>query len=271
MRGTIIKAYVVLRDRTKASENLVKEIQEHTKKVAAPYKYPREIEFVTELPKTQSGKIKRKELRELEWRKKEWVNEHHRLCKTSGRCRGNKAGLINEETDPCWCAEEISDMDKNALEEAIKIKEKHGGKITVLSVGAPDAKEQLKELLAMGADEAVLVPRRTADYHVVSHLLAGAIKKIGSYDIILCGEASIDMFSGQTGPRVAGILGIPQITYARMITVEKDKLVSERDLGDTSITIESPFPVLTHGDQGNQPTTAPKSYAYPRCVQQTNS
>ena len=54
----------------------------------------------------------------------------------------------------------VSDMDKNALEEAIKIKERHGGKITVLTVGAPDAKEQIKELLAMGADEGVLVPRR---------------------------------------------------------------------------------------------------------------
>ncbi|MGF3584613.1 MAG: acyl-CoA synthetase [Thermoplasmatota archaeon] len=70
MRGTIIKAYVILHDKNKASEKLVKEIQEHTKRVAAPYKYPREIEFVTELPKTQSGKIKRKELRELEMKKK---------------------------------------------------------------------------------------------------------------------------------------------------------------------------------------------------------
>jgi electron transfer flavoprotein beta subunit len=149
----------------------------------------------------------------------------------------------------------ISDMDKNALEEAIKIKEKHGGKITVLSVGAPDAKEQIKELLAMGADEGVLVPPPpSADYHVVSHLLAGAIKKLGSYDIILCGEASIDMFSGQTGPRIAGILNIPQITYARLITVEKDKLISERDLGDKSVTIESPFPVLlTVTKEINQP------------------
>ncbi|MBN2599673.1 MAG: acyl-CoA synthetase [Candidatus Thermoplasmatota archaeon] len=70
IRGTIIKAYVLLRDKSKASENLVSDIQEHTKNVAAPYKYPREIEFVTELPKTQSGKIKRKELRELEIQKK---------------------------------------------------------------------------------------------------------------------------------------------------------------------------------------------------------
>jgi acetyl-CoA synthetase len=70
MRGTIIKAFVILHDRTKASDKLVKDIQKHAKKVAAPYKYPREIEFVTELPKTQSGKIKRKELRELEKEKK---------------------------------------------------------------------------------------------------------------------------------------------------------------------------------------------------------
>jgi acyl-coenzyme A synthetase/AMP-(fatty) acid ligase len=61
----------VLRDQKKGSEYLLKEIQEHTKKVAAPYKYPREIEFVTELPKTQSGKINRKELREREQEKKE--------------------------------------------------------------------------------------------------------------------------------------------------------------------------------------------------------
>ena len=70
MRGVIIKAFVVLHDMKKASEELINDIQEHTKKVAAPYKYPRKIEFVEELPKTQSGKIKRKELRELERERK---------------------------------------------------------------------------------------------------------------------------------------------------------------------------------------------------------
>ena len=151
--------------------------------------------------------------------------------------------------------QKISDMDKNALEEAIKIKEKHGGKITVVTVGAPDAKERMKELLAMGADEGVLiVPPDQADYHVITHLLAGAIKKIGSYDIILCGEASIDLFSGQTGPRVAGLLNIPQITYAQTITVEPGKVTAERNLGDKSVTMESPFPVLlTVTKESNQP------------------
>ena len=141
--------------------------------------------------------------------------------------------------------QKISDIDKNALEEAIKIKEKHGGKITVLTVGPADAKDRMKELLAMGADEGILVNiPQNADYNVVSHLLAGAIKKIGTYNIVLCGEASIDMFSGQMGPRVAGLLNIPQITYAQNVNVEKDKVLSDRNLGDKTVTMESPFPVL---------------------------
>ncbi|MBN2065304.1 MAG: acyl-CoA synthetase [Candidatus Thermoplasmatota archaeon] len=70
IRGVIVKAFVILHDKTKASDGLVKNIQEHTKMIAAPYKYPREIEFVEELPKTQSGKIKRKQLRELEIERK---------------------------------------------------------------------------------------------------------------------------------------------------------------------------------------------------------
>ena len=70
MRGVIVKAFIILLDKSKASDNLVKDIQKHTKMVAAPYKYPREVEFVEELPKTQSGKIKRKDLRELEKERK---------------------------------------------------------------------------------------------------------------------------------------------------------------------------------------------------------
>ena len=70
VRGNIVKAYVILRDLSKASDKLIKELQEHTKKLTAPYKYPREIEFVEELPKTSSGKIRRIELRELEKKEK---------------------------------------------------------------------------------------------------------------------------------------------------------------------------------------------------------
>jgi len=141
--------------------------------------------------------------------------------------------------------QKISDIDKNALEEAIKIKEKHGGKITVITAGPSNAKERIKELLAMGADEGILItlPEKS-DYHVTSNLLACAIKKIGKYDIILCGEASIDMFSGQIGPRLAGILNIPQITYAQKINAEKEKITADRNMGELAITTESTYPVL---------------------------
>ena len=141
--------------------------------------------------------------------------------------------------------QKISDIDKNAMEEAIKIKDKNGGKLTVLTVGPADAKERIKELLAMGADEGILVSLPDKyDYHVISTLLAEAIKKIGEYDIILCGEASIDMFSGQVGPRVAGLLNIPQITYAQSVTADKDKVTAERNMGDNAVTTESNYPVL---------------------------
>jgi electron transfer flavoprotein beta subunit len=141
--------------------------------------------------------------------------------------------------------QKISDIDKNALEEAIKIKEKNGGKITTLTVGPTDAKERIKELLAMGADEgiSVIAPEKS-DYRSVANLLAGAIKKIGEYDLIICGEASIDMFSGQIGPRLAGILEISQITYAQSLTAEKDKITAERNMGEKAVTTESKYPVL---------------------------
>ncbi len=139
----------------------------------------------------------------------------------------------------------ISDIDKNALEEAIKIKEKHGGKITVLTVGNSDSKERIKELLAMGADEGVLIPYpKNYDYHVVTKLLAEAIKKINDYNIVLCGEASTDLFSGQVGPKIAGLLNLPQITYAFRLNAENDKIIGERNMGENSVTTESSYPVL---------------------------
>ncbi len=139
----------------------------------------------------------------------------------------------------------INDIDKNAIEEAIKIKEKNGGKITVITVTSEDAKERVKELLAMGADEAVIVKApENIDYYMTAELLSEGIKKIGEYDLILCGEASVDLFSGQIGPRLAGLLGIPQLTYAQKIESSKDKITAERNTGDKIVTTESNYPAL---------------------------
>src|SRR5208337_2086857 len=80
----------------------------------------------------------------------------------------------------------ISETDKNALEEAVRIKEKHGGKITVITMGSPEAKEALREALAMGADEGILITDdrfEGSDSHAVANVLAAAVTKILDYDL----------------------------------------------------------------------------------------
>ncbi len=141
-------------------------------------------------------------------------------------------------------AKKISDFDKNALEEAITIKEKTGGTITVVSVGSADAKEKIKELLAMGADKAVLVTTDNPDQSTTPHLLKAAIEHIGEYDLIICGEASIDQFSGQTGPYLAGLLNIPQLTYTIKTEATESDITCHRDLGHETVIEQSIYPTL---------------------------
>jgi electron transfer flavoprotein beta subunit len=141
----------------------------------------------------------------------------------------------------------ISDFDKNALEEAIRIKEKHGGEVFTVTVGPEDAKTTLREALAMGADKAYLISDKlfeNSDTLATSYILAEAIKKIGDFDLILCGEASIDSFSAQVGPRLAERLGIPLITYARKLDLEGDVVRAERGLEDCSETLKARLPAL---------------------------
>jgi len=122
-------------------------------------------------------------------------------------------------------ARKISDFDKNALEEALRIKEKHGGTVLALIGGA---KEAAKEALAMGADEAVIYSA-DSDSLGTATILAEIIHKM-KYGLILCGEASIDEFSFQTGPRLAQALGIPVLTYAREMELKDNEVVVERNL-----------------------------------------
>ena len=141
----------------------------------------------------------------------------------------------------------ISDFDKNALEEAIRIKEKLGGEVLTVTVGPEDAKTTLREALAMGADKAYLISDPTfenSDTLATSYILAEAIKKIGPFDLLLCGEASIDSFSAQVGPRLAERLGIPLIAYARKLSLEGDAVIAERGLEDCSQTMKAKTPVL---------------------------
>ncbi len=136
-------------------------------------------------------------------------------------------------------ARKISDFDRNALEEAVRLKEKHGGKVLALIKGT---KEAAREALAAGADEAIVYDTE-ADSLGTASLLAGIIQK-SRYDLILCGEASIDEYAFQTGPRLAQALGIPVLTYARKIEIKGDEVVVERDLEKRYEVARAKIPAL---------------------------
>ncbi|MEM1525420.1 MAG: electron transfer flavoprotein subunit beta/FixA family protein [Nitrososphaerales archaeon] len=141
----------------------------------------------------------------------------------------------------------VSDIDKNAIEAAISIKEKYGGIIKVLCFGPMSAKEGLKELLAMGADEAYLIEDPSEgmlDTAATVEALALAIQKMDGFDLILCGEATIDGYTSQVGPRLAERLKVPQITYVRSIKIDGNNVIAERDLEDVYQTVKVPMPLL---------------------------
>jgi len=151
----------------------------------------------------------------------------------------------------------ISESDKNAIEEAVRLKEKHGGKITVLTLGPPEAKEALREAIAMGADEGYMLvgPEfENSDAHATAVALAAGIKKIGQFDMILCGETSEDQYAFQVGPRTAENLNLPQITYAVKVTLQDTKVTVERNLEDCYETVESTLPAfITVSREINEP------------------
>jgi electron transfer flavoprotein beta subunit len=141
----------------------------------------------------------------------------------------------------------ISDFDKNAIEEAVRLKEKIGGEVTVITVGPEEAKTTLREALAMGADRAYLLSDpafEDSDTLAVSYILAEGIKKLGKFDLIICGEASVDSFSAQVGPRLAERLAIPQITYVRKVSLDGNNVMAERSLEDCYETVRTKTPVL---------------------------
>ena len=155
----------------------------------------------------------------------------------------------------------FGDMDKNALEEAVRIKEKLGeGKITALALGPAKLKDGIKEALAIGADEAVLLMDPAfagSDSVATVNALAKAIQKIGEYDLILCGEGSTDNYSGQVGPRLAEMLDLPQITYVRELEVAGGKAKAVRNMEESFEVVGADLPALvTVANEINEPRLA---------------
>jgi len=142
----------------------------------------------------------------------------------------------------------ISDFDKNALEEAVRIREKLGDvEVFTLTVTSEDARAVLREALAVGADKAYVVNDpsfKDVDTLGTAHILAEAIKKIGEFSLVLCGETSLDSFSGLVGSRLAELLNLPQISSVRELSVEGDVVVAERALEDAIETVKAKMPAL---------------------------
>jgi electron transfer flavoprotein beta subunit len=142
----------------------------------------------------------------------------------------------------------INPFDMYALEEAVRLKEKLGGRITVITMGPPQADSALREAISMGIDEAILISDRAfagSDTWATSYTLSCAIKKIGDFDLIICGKQASDGDTAQVGPGIAAHLDLPQVAYVKKIEKIEDKFARvERMTEEGYDIIETPLPAL---------------------------
>lgn len=154
----------------------------------------------------------------------------------------------------------MNPFDKNALETGLSLKDRYGGKVTVISMGPPQAKAVLREALSMGADEAYLVTDRAfggSDTYATSYILSQAIKKLGHFDVILGGKQAIDGDTGQTAPSIAEHLGAARLTYILDLEADGDKVIARRQVEEGIEVIEARFPILcTATKESNKPRYA---------------
>ncbi|MDA8352922.1 MAG: electron transfer flavoprotein subunit beta/FixA family protein [Firmicutes bacterium] len=150
----------------------------------------------------------------------------------------------------------INPYDEYAVEEAIRLRDEHGGEVTVITVGPDRAEQALRTAMAMGADKGIIVDDEDledADEYSIAKVLAAVIDDL-EYDIILGGYMAVDDGSAQVGPRLAELLEIPHISTITKLTVDGDKVEVEKDVEGDTETIESKLPILVTAQQGlNEP------------------
>lgn len=142
----------------------------------------------------------------------------------------------------------INPFDTHAIEEALKIRDNCGGKVTILSMGIPSVATLLKETIALGADEAILLSDKAfagSDTLATAYALSMGIRKIGECDLVICGKQATDGDTAQVGPSLAEKLGVPHTTYVRKIEeISKDYIRCQRLTEDGYEVIEMPLPAL---------------------------
>lgn len=140
----------------------------------------------------------------------------------------------------------INPFDTYALEEGVRIRERVGGAVTVITMGPPQAEEALRECVSLGADEAILLSDQAfagADTLATSYTLAKAIEKLEPFDIVLCGRQTADGDTGQVGPELAEWLGVPIVTNVRKIhEISESNSLLERMMEEGYEVIEMPLP-----------------------------
>ncbi len=143
--------------------------------------------------------------------------------------------------------EKVGNIDKNAIEAAMSLKETIGGTVTAICLGPASAKESFRDVLAMGADEVILIEdpfNGKAEPATVVRILEAAARKLSPFDLLLCGFASDDGYTYQVGPRIAERLGYPLISYARRLSFESDKIIADRDLDEIIQTVRVGVPAV---------------------------
>ena len=142
----------------------------------------------------------------------------------------------------------INPFDMYAIEEAVRLKERFGGKVTALSMGPPQAENALREAISMGIDEGILICDRAyagSDTWATSYTLAKAIEKIRDFDLIICGKQASDGDTAQVGPGISMHLDIPQVTYVKKIEEVKENILRvERLMEEGYEIIATPMPCL---------------------------
>lgn len=151
----------------------------------------------------------------------------------------------------------INPYDEYAVEEAIQVRDAHGGEVTVISVGGEESEKQLRTALAMGADKAVLVnieeEIEASDQYTTAKIIAQYLKD-QEVDLIIAGNVAIDGGSGQVGPRVAELLEIPYVTTITKLDIQGTNATVVRDVEGDSEVIETSLPLLVTAQQGlNEP------------------
>lgn len=142
----------------------------------------------------------------------------------------------------------IGEYDRNAIEEAVRLKETFGGQVIAVTAGTPDSSRGVKDALSRGADQAIFAGDpsfHALDPSQTACLLSEVVRKwIPSYDLILCGEGSSDQYFQQVGPRMAENLGIPCVSFARRITLKEKEVIVNRRSEDGTEIIAAPLPAL---------------------------